>query len=167
MGYIKDKRPQTMMVTGDWQVGAYRYKAPRLVEEFVAGHKEKKLIGSWCPGCGKVIVPPRYICGRCHRIMDERMVVSNWGTVSSFIISPPAEKGKMIIFGIDAVESGTIKEGTVITPAFIRFDGSDANVGTEIINVDAKDIYVGMRVKAVWADNPQGMLSDLLGVEPI
>ena len=167
MGYIKDKRPETMMVEGEWQVGAYRYKAPRLVEEFAAGFKDKKIIGSLCTGCGKVIVPPRYICGRCHQEMDERIVVSNWGTVTSYIVSPPAEKGKMIIFGIDAVESGTIAEGAVLIPAFIQFDGSGANLGTEILNVKHEDVYVGMRVKAVWAENRQGMLSDLLGVEPL
>ncbi len=167
MGYIKDERPQTMMVDGDWQIGAYTYKAPKLVEEFVAGLKEKKIIGSLCMGCGKVIVPPRRVCGRCHRMMEGRQVVSNRGTVTSFIVSPPVKEGKMIIFGIDAVGSGAIKEGSVIIPAFVRFDGSDANVGTEILNVDAKDVYVGMRVEAVWEEKPQGMLSDLLGVEPL
>ena len=167
MGYIKDERPATMMVEGDWQIGAYKYKAPRLLEEVAAGYKDKKLIGSLCMGCGKVIVPPRNICGRCLRKMDERIVASNWGTVTSFIVSPPAEKGKMIIFGLDAVETGAIAEGTVLIPVFVKFDGTDSNVGTELLNTDPKDAYVGLRVQAVWVDKPQGALSDLLGVEPI
>ena len=75
MPYIKEERPETISVEGEWNVGAYKYKAPRLLEEYVQGLKQKKLIGSLCPGCGKVIVPLRNICGRCHRKMDERMIV--------------------------------------------------------------------------------------------
>ena len=156
-----------MMVEGEWHVGAYKYKAPRLLEEVATCYKEKKIIGSLCTGCGKVIVPPRNLCGRCHQKMDERMIVSNWGTITSYIVSPPAEKGKMIIFGMDAVATGAIQEGAVLIPVFVKFDGSDSNVGTELLNSNADEAHVGMRVQAVWVDKPTGVLSDLLGVEPI
>lgn len=167
MGYIKDERPETMMVKGEWNIGAYVYKAPRLLEEFTACLKEKKLLGSLCFGCGKVIVPPRATCGRCHMPMEGRRVVSNWGTVSSFIVSPPIVKGKLVMFGLDAVDSGAVKEGDVLIPAFVKFDGSDSNVGTEVLNAKPEDVYVGMRVQAVWAEPTEGKLGDLLGVEPI
>lgn len=167
MGYIKDSRPSTMMVEGDWQVGAYKYKAPRHLEEIVANYKEHRIVGTLCMGCGKVIVPHRNICGRCHRRMEERMIVSNWGTITSFVISPPVQKGKFTLLGMDPVVTGVIKEGEVLTPCFVRFDGSDSNVATIVYNVEPKDIYIGMRVKAMWAKEPKGMLSDLDGVEPI
>ncbi|UCD83408.1 MAG: hypothetical protein JSU92_08800 [Deltaproteobacteria bacterium] len=167
MPYIKDKRPETMLLEGEWNVGAYKYKAPHLLEEFVQGLKEKKLIGSMCIGCGKVIIPPRNICGRCHQRMEGRITVSNWGTVVCFVTSPPVEKGKFQVFGIDPVESGLIQEGSVLIPTFVRFDGADANIVTELCNVDPKDVFIGMRVKAIWAEEPQGQLSDLVGVEPI
>jgi len=167
MAYIKDERPHTIMVDGDWQVGAYRYKAPRHLEEFCAGLKEKKIIGSLCPGCGKVIVPIRNICGRCHCRQDERLVVSNHGAITCFTISPPVEKGKYKLFGIDAVDTGTLKVGEIIIPVFVRFDGSDSNVNTIIFNCDPKDVYIGLRVKALWAKELKGQLSDMEGVEPI
>lgn len=168
MGYLKDERPETMGVEGSWNIGSYKYKAPRLLEEFVAGLKEKKLIASVCPGCGKVIVPQRNICGRCHRRMDKRRVVSNIGTITCFIVSPPVEKGKYSVVGMDPVETGLYKEGEIIIPVFVRFDGADSNVNTVLMGVDdPKDVHIGMRVKAVWVKEPEGKLSDLEGVEPL
>lgn len=167
MGYLKDERPETMAVEGSWNIGSYKYKAPRLLEEFVGGLKEKKLIASVCPGCGKVIVPQRNICGRCHRKMDKRRVVSDKGTITCFIVSPPVVKGKYSVMGMDPVETGIYKEGEVIIPVFVRFDGADSNMNTILTGVDAKDVHIGMRVKAVWAKEPEGKLSDMEGVEPL
>jgi len=167
MAYLKDERPETKMLDGNWAVGSYRYKAPRLLEEFANGLKDKKIVGTLCTGCGKVIVPPRAICGRCHQRMDERMVVSNWGTVTCFVISPPVVKGKYLVMGIDPVDAGMMKVGEVLVPVFVRFDGSDSNIATIIYNIDPKDVHIGLRVQALWAKEPKGQLSDLEGVEPI
>jgi len=167
MGYIKDERPATMMVNGTWDIGAYQYKTHGLLREFVDGLKERKLIGSLCPGCGKVIVPARKICGRCHMVQSEKMVVSNKGTITCFIVSPPMKKGSISAMGLDPIEMGLFKEGDVLIPVFVRFDGSDSNINTVLLNAEAKDVYIGMRVQAVWAPVPAGTLSDLEGVEPI
>ena len=167
MAYLKDERRETMMVDGSWNIGAYRYKANTLMEEYVQGLKEKKLIGSLCPGCGKVIVPPRNLCGRCHRRMDKRIVVSDKGTITSFVISPPIRKGVYKVLGQDPVEAGLIKEGDIIIPVFVRFDGSDSNVNIALIGAGPDKVHVGMRVRVVWTQEPQGKLSDIEGVEPI
>lgn len=167
MGYIKDERPKTIGVEGKWNISSYHYKGSKLLEEYVEGLKHKKLIGSFCPGCGKVIVPPRNLCGRCHRIMDGRKVVSDRGTIACFIVSPPMEKGKLKILGMDPVEMGLIKEGEVLIPVFVRFDGADSNIDAILLNADPKAVHIGMRVKVLWAKEPRGALSDLEGVEPI
>ena len=167
MGYLKDERPQTMGVDGEWQVGAYHWKANLILDEFVQGFKEKKIIGGLCTGCGRTIVPPRMICGRCHQRITERRVVSQIGTITCFIISPPVEKGKYRLFGLDPVETGALKEGEVLIPVFVRFDGADSNYATLLLNADPEKVHIGMRVKAVWVENPQGRLDDLIGVEPI
>jgi len=167
MGYIKDKRPETMMVPARWEFGAARYKAHGLLAEFVDALKEKKLLGSLCTGCGKVIVPPRRICGRCHLYMDERQIVSNTGTVTCFLVSPPVAKGKFTMFGMDPIASGVLKEGEILIPAFVQFDGSDSNFALVLNDVDPEDVHIGMRVKVVWVDEPQGHLSDIEGVTPV
>jgi uncharacterized OB-fold protein len=167
MGYVKDESPQTIGVDGTWILSAYHYKGSLLTEEYVKGLKQKRLIGSFCPGCAKVIVPPRNLCGRCHRIMDGRKVVSNWGTITCFVVSQPIFKGKLKVLGMDPVEVGLIKDGEIVIPVFVRFDGADSNTDTILLNADPKDVHIGMRVKVVWAKKPQGMLSDFEGVEPI
>ena len=167
MGYIKDERPETIGAEGTWNISSYNYKGSRLMEEYVEVLKQKKLLGSLCPGCGKVIVPLRNLCGRCHRKMDGRKIVSNRGTITCFIVSPPMEKGKLKVLGMDPVETGLIKEGEVIIPVFVKFDGADSNTDTILLNVDPKAVHIGMRVKVLWAKEPQGALSDFEGVEPV
>lgn len=167
MGYVKDKRPETMMVTDRWEFGAARYKAHGLLEEFVAALKQKKLLGSLCTSCGKVIVPPRRICGRCHIYMDGRQIVSNIGTVTCFLVSPPVKKDGMKMFGLDPVASGVLKVGEILIPAFVQFDGSDANFALVLSDVKPEDVKIGMRVMIKWVDNPQGHLSDIEGVVPL
>lgn len=163
----KNKPVMTMAVEGTWNIGAYHYKAPRLTEEYVQGLKERKLIGSLCRGCGKVIVPPRNICGRCHRRMDGRQVVSNIGTITCFVTSAPMVKGKVKVFGMDPVDMGLVKEGEVVIPVFVKFDGSDSNVHTVLLGADPEKVFIGMRVAAVFAKETKGALSDLEGVEPL
>ena len=163
----KSKPVMTMAVEGTWNVGAYKYKAPRLMEEFVQGLKERKLVGTLCRGCGKVIVPPRNLCGRCHRRMDGRRVVSNKGTITCFVCSAPMLKGKVKIFGMDPVDMGLVKEGEVVIPVFVKFDGSDSNVHTILTGADPDQVFIGMRVQAVFAQETKGALSDLEGVEPL
>lgn len=167
MGYLKDKRPETMGVQGSWNIGAYKYKAPRLLEEYVQSLKQRKILGSVCPGCGKVIVPLRNICGRCHTKMSKRLVVSNKGSITSFTYSPPVTKGKYKVLGADPVETGLLKEGEILIPVFVRFDGSDSNVHTLLIGSSPEAVHIGMRVQAVWAKETQGALGDLEGVEPL
>jgi uncharacterized OB-fold protein len=77
------------------------------------------------------------------------------------------EKGKLKVLGMDPVETGLIKEGEVIIPVFVKFDGADSNTDTILLNVDPKDVHIGMRVKVLWAKEPQGALSDFEGVEPV
>ena len=52
-------------------------------------------------------------------------------------------------------------------PVFVRFDGSDSNFATLLLNADPDKVHIGMRVKAVWVEEPQGRMDDIIGVEPI
>ena len=168
MPYVKEERKETASLEGDWEVSASTtWKHSPLLQEYARGLKEKKITGSLCPGCGKVIVPPRNICGRCHRRMDEKVEVSDVGTVTCFVVSAPFEKGKVKLFGADPIEMGLVKEGERVVSVYVRFDGADSNVDTELIRAEPEEVYVGMRVRAVWAENRVGKLSDLEAVEPL
>ena len=160
------KTPETLAVEGEWTMGEYTWKAWKHHEEFVQGLKQKRIIGSMCKSCGRVFVPPSYICGRCHRWVEERTEVSDKGVLTSFVMSPPIKRG-MRIMGMDPVDMGLVAEGEVLIPCMVKLDGSDSFVQTMLLNVDPKEVRVGMRVRAVWAKETKGQLSDLEGVEPI
>ncbi len=167
MGLIKDKYEKTMQVEGEWNIGAYRYKAPEgYLDEFVRNFREKRIIGTLCRGCGRVYVPPREICARCFMKIDEKVEVSQHGEVLGFLVSPPLEKGKVVIAGIDAVQAGFLKEGEQIILAMVRFEGTSSSLVLPLLNVEPEKVRLGMRVRAVWAEECKGALSDLLGVEP-
>jgi hypothetical protein len=48
----------------------------------------------------------------------------------------------------------------------VRWNGTSSTNILPLYNVKPEDVYVGMRVKALWAEEPKGALSDLVGVEP-
>ncbi|AIG96969.1 MULTISPECIES: Zn-ribbon domain-containing OB-fold protein [Archaeoglobus] len=167
MGLIKEKFEKTMQVEGEWNVGAYRWKAPvGYLDEYVKSFRERKIIGSLCASCGRVYVPPREICARCFTETAEKVEVSQYGEVLAFLVSPPLEKGKVVIAGIDAVQAGFLKEGEQIILAMVRFEGTSSSLVLPLINTEPEKVRVGMKVKAVWAEECKGKLADLIGVEP-
>nr|MDO8080250.1 zinc ribbon domain-containing protein [Candidatus Freyarchaeota archaeon] len=163
----KKERKETIAVDGIWPVGSYSYKAPELYKELLEGFKQKRIIGSLCTGCGMVYVPPRNICGRCWRKIDTRASVSDVGTVRTFTISPEMKRGRTKILGVDPVEAGWLKEGERLIMVYVNFDGTNSNYTTILMNSKPEDVHIGMRVRAVWKEQPEGKLSDLVGVEPI
>jgi len=167
MGLIKEKFDKTIQVEGEWNVGAYRWKAPKgYLDEYVRNFREKKIIGTLCTSCGRIYVPPREICARCFTETTEKVEVSQYGEVLAFLVSPPLEKGKVVIAGIDAVQAGFLKEGEQIILAMVRFEGTASSMVLPLINIEPEKVRVGMKVKAVWAEECQGKLADLVGVEP-
>lgn len=167
MGLMKEKYEKTMQVEGEWNIGASKYKAPEgYLDEYVRNFQERKIIGTLCNGCGRVYVPPREICARCFTRIKEKVEVSQYGEVLAFLISPPLEKGKVVIAGIDAVQAGFLEEGKQIILAMVRFEGTSSSIVMPLLNAKPEKVRLGMKVKAVWAEDCKGRLSDLLGVEP-
>ena len=167
MPLIKEKFKETKRVFGEWNVGAYRWKAPEgYLDDFIKALGEKKILGTLCSGCGRIYVPPREFCSRCFRKIETKTIVSNFGTLLAFLVSPPLTKGKVLIAGIDAVESGWLKEGEEIILGIVNFDGTSSKLVLPVLNVKPTDVFVGMRVRAVFSEQPKGSLSDLIGVEP-
>ena len=168
MGYVKERFKETMHVEGEWRTGSYRYKAPKQhFDAVVEDYRQKRMRGTLCTGCGRIFVPPKFICGRCFKRATQKVEISQTGTLLAYLIFPPAQKGKTRVAGKDPVEAGEIKEGERLISGFIRFDGTSSVLNLEVLNVDPKNLRPGMRVRAVWAEKPEGRLGDLLGVEPV
>jgi hypothetical protein len=102
----------------------------------------RRIVGSRCTGCARTLVPAQEHCPRCARSCDELLQMPETGTITAF----------------------TERAGEVI--ALIRLDGADSDVLHRVRGVAAGELAVGLRVRAMWADNAEGSILDLAGFEP-
>ena len=144
----KKEREETISIPGEWPLNAYTFKADKVMDRYLEGLKNKRVLGVKCPGCGIIYVPPKPYCGRCHtKLMIDRteywVEVSDKGTVQAFSIA---------------------EDSTVIA---VQLDGADTNFPTVLGEAKPEDVKVGMRVQAVWVDEPVGRIDDMAYFKPI
>ncbi|MFC7494982.1 MULTISPECIES: Zn-ribbon domain-containing OB-fold protein [unclassified Nocardioides] len=114
----------------------YQYAASPEESAFYRGLNEGRIVGQRCPTCQKVYVPPRSACPADGTPTAEEVEVSQTGTITTFcIVNVPFL-------------------GQKITPpyvsAYVLLDGADIAILHLILGVDAAEVRMGMRVKAVW-----------------
>jgi uncharacterized OB-fold protein len=114
----------------------YLYAASPEESAFYRGLNEGRIVGQRCPTSQKVYVPPRSACPSDGTPTAEEVEVSQTGTITTFcIVNVPFL-------------------GQKITPpyvsAYVLLDGADIAVLHLILGVDAAEVRMGMRVKAVW-----------------
>ncbi|MCG2796843.1 MAG: Zn-ribbon domain-containing OB-fold protein [Actinomycetia bacterium] len=105
----------------------------------------KRFMGTKCPECERVFVPPRAVCGRCFAEMDEWVEVGPEGQLEGFTI---------VRFPYINSNTGELMK-VPYTSIFVTLDGTDIRTMHFSNETDEKDIEVGMRVRAVWADEPR------------
>lgn len=106
-------------------------------------------------GCGKVVVPPRKICGKCNRLMDEWVEVGPEGTVENYTV------------GHVTLNKGLIEPADPpVMLALIKLDGATSLLAGEVRGVEQADLKSGLRVKAAFADPAENSLADLDHFEP-
>ncbi len=64
--------------------GIYAWDTGVGIGTYLAGLKEGVILGSHCPSCRKIVVPPRTFCEWCYRPMDEFVPLKDTGTVNTF-----------------------------------------------------------------------------------
>jgi uncharacterized protein len=114
----------------------YLYAASPEESAFYRGLNEGRIVGQRCPSCQKVYVPPRSACPSDGTPTAEEVEVSQTGTITTFcIVNVPFL-------------------GQKITPpyvsAYVLLDGADIAILHLILGVEAAEVRMGMRVKAVW-----------------
>ena len=115
----------------------YTYAAGRAPARFLRAIAEGRIVGQRCPVCAKVYVPPRGSCPTCGVATEEEVAVADTGTVTTFCIVNIPFAG------------ATVKPPYV--SASILLDGADIPMFHLIQDVDASEVRMGMRVRAVWA----------------
>lgn len=131
----------------------YDYAAGRFASRFMTALREdRKLFGTRCTSCRRVLVPPRPICGICAAPTGEWVEVGPTGTITGFTV----------------VEIGFIDPMTGVPRpvpygfAFVRLDGADTNLYHFLEENRYDRLEVGMPVEAVFRDERVGALTDIV-----
>ena len=134
----------------------YKWSAGEYVSKFlIALRDEAKIICNVCPECGRGMLPPRVICGRCHVRTGEFKEVGPKGTV---LLSNAFEQSFW-----DPTYAQQRK--VPYTVALILLDGSPPCLLTHFLQeTDPDKLHPEMRVEAVFKPKAQrvGHIRDIL-----
>jgi uncharacterized OB-fold protein len=136
-----------------WAMGV---TTTRFFEEF----KNKKIMGTRCPGCNRVLIPARSFCSHCFQKIDEWIEVGQGGTLRTWVLINFSYEGQPkeppYIIGIIDLDGASVG-----LPHFV------GGVPTDDIEETAKKVRIGGRVKAVWKENREGNILDIDYFQPI
>jgi len=135
----------------------YIYTYGRAGEAYFRSLKDKgTFLGARCEACDVTYVPPRTYCEKCFaRLEDHYIDVGTEGEVHPLTV---------LYKDLD----GSRKTDPVLM-ALIRLDGTDGGVIHYLGGVEAGDVYIGMRVKAVLKTQKerQGAITDIKYFKPV
>ncbi len=124
----------------------YRYTAGQAQRAALEGLKDGTLRGSRCDACGIVLALARPFCPRCSGATGAVVDLADEGTV----------------------EGWTERTRDSVTTCFgmIRPDGADTAL-LHRLEVPGDQLRVGLRVRARWAAQRQGEITDIESYVPI
>jgi uncharacterized OB-fold protein len=114
----------------------YDYAASPEESVFGRGLREGKILAQGCPVCHKVYVPPRGACPVDGVPTSEPVELPDTGIVTTFCVVNVPFMGQKI--------------KPPYVSAYVLLDGADIAFLHLILGVDAEEVRMGMRVRAVW-----------------
>jgi uncharacterized OB-fold protein len=131
----------------------FSYSAGRAASRFFVELRDhRRIMGTRCPACRRVLVPARSFCAACSVGTDEWLEVGPEGTLITWTsvhlplphlpVPPPS------ILGL------------------IRLDGADTDF-LHLIGGDGRALGVGRRLRPVWRHTRSGSLLDLAHFVPV
>lgn len=124
----------------------YEWSAGVAGTRFFAELEQGRIVGSKCPECKRVLVPPRIFCEECFVDTEEWVEVSTQGTVLTFAES---------YFGLQGQK---LDEPWYV--GIIKLDESDGGLFHRLVP-DGRPVEIGSRVEAVFADERSGQILDI------
>lgn len=155
LDYEKKDYIKTRTMPGSWYLSSYKYKFNIThMKFFLEKLKEKKLIANQCSGCNRIFFPPRLVCGKCMLKPDKWVDIRDTARVSTYAIA-----------FLKNNDTGEVEERPMV---LVHHDGADtASIAEMHPDVDVKDTYVGMPIKAHWRDETTGGMMDIEYYNPI
>jgi len=117
----------------------YTVTAGRTYTRYLNALAQKRILGARCGRCSKVYVPPRGSCPTCGVPTGEELDLAHTATVTTFCVVN-------IPFG-----AMPFKPPYVV--ASVLLDGADLPIIHLVRGIDAEQVRMGLRVRAVWADD--------------
>jgi len=133
----------------------YRYSIGKLAVKFFEELKEnKKIMGSKCSKCGKVHSPPRAVCAECFIEMTVKDMVelSPRGTLEGFTV---------VNYPFTDPNTGGMRPFPYGYGLF-RLEGADTSMMYFINETDYTKLKIGQRVEAVFKEEREGNIRDIL-----
>ncbi|MFH1481737.1 MAG: Zn-ribbon domain-containing OB-fold protein [Pseudomonadota bacterium] len=148
----KDIKEGKVLYT-EWRPRAmYAWDAGRAMSKFLEGLKNGTIVGTECPKCRRIMLPPRIFCELCYRPTD------TWVQLG--------DKGKVRTFCITRVRWDASRVEEPFFPVVVDLDGGKRGTGLMHVvkGMDPSEMKVGIRVKALWKPPEEriGAITDIL-----
>jgi uncharacterized protein len=105
-----------------------------------------RIMGTRCPQCERVLVPPRIFCEECFVDADEWVEVQNTGEILTYAES---------YFGL---QGQRLDEPWYV--GIVKLDGADGGLFHRLVP-DQRPVEIGGRVEAAFADDRKGHILDI------
>jgi len=126
--------------------GEYEYSYGRISRFFRELVENKRIMGSKCKECGTVFCPPTSECPKCW-------IPTEWVEVGP--------EGTLLHYTIITLPSLFRKRDLPFTLGLIRLDGADTGLMHFVNETDKAKLRNGLRVKAVFAEERKGYITDI------
>ena len=126
--------------------GEYEYSYGRISRFFRELVENKRIMGTKCEECGTVFCPPTSECPKCW-------IPTEWVEVGP--------EGTLLHYSIITLPSLFRKRDLPFTLGLIRLDGADTGLMHFVSETDKAKLRNGLRVKAVFAEERKGYITDI------
>lgn len=133
----------------------YEWSAGIAGSHFLAELRDNgRIVGTRCPKCSQLMVPPRVFCEKCFVEAKEWEVAGNTGTIHSFTVSHIA------------VNAARLEKPVCL--GLVDLDGG-GGIFHFLDEVEPDQIKIGMKVEAVFKDKKErvGSITDIKYFRPI
>jgi uncharacterized OB-fold protein len=150
-----EREIESIEVPARWEVPFLHDIGETASKFFIELRDNARIMATKCPECGRVLLPPRSFCERCFvSLKDHWVELKPEGTLEAFTV----------ITG-EYSFSGMPKPPYVM--CLVRLGGASTSIPQMLLGLDlsdpgraAKELKVGMPVKAVFMEQREGRIDD-------
>jgi uncharacterized OB-fold protein len=128
----------------------YRHTLGKLSRFFLALEK-RVLLGTACPSCGSVWLPPRPVC-------PDDLAITNWVELG--------RHGRLVVGSLSAYTLKTAGGERQLMLGYVEVEGATSLLLQQIRNLGDRELVHGLALKLVWSDKPVDHPMELFWFEP-